>query len=154
MVKNLPILWEIQVRSLGQEDPLEEEMATHSSILAWEIPQTEEPVGFEAHGVAKSWTRLSPKTTTTPVFLRLTYSFVSYLVFTHGVWLPIRQRDIRPIPVLVILPSLCPAALPGPVCECVCARQRWSGDENMYTRRCQRTSRSHPDSTRSSLHRI
>ena len=38
---------ETQVRSLGQEDPLEEEMATHSSILAWEIPWTEEPGGLE-----------------------------------------------------------------------------------------------------------
>ena len=110
--------------------------------------------GFEAHGVAKSWTRLSPKTATTPVFLQLISSFVSYLVFTRGVWLPGRQCDIRPIPVLMILPSLFPAALPGPVCECVCAQQRCSGGENMYTRRCQRTSRSRPDSTCSSLHRI
>ena len=39
MVKNLPAMGETQVRSLGQEDPLEEEMATHSSILAWRIPQ-------------------------------------------------------------------------------------------------------------------
>ena len=38
MVKNLPAVWETQVRSLGQEDPLEEEMATHSSSLAWKIP--------------------------------------------------------------------------------------------------------------------
>ena len=43
MVKSLPAVWETWVRSLGQEDPLEEEMATHSSILAWEIPWTEEP---------------------------------------------------------------------------------------------------------------
>ena len=42
MVKNLPAMQETQVRSLGQEDPLEEEMATHSSILAWRIPWTEE----------------------------------------------------------------------------------------------------------------
>ena len=42
-VKNLPVIWETQVRSLGQEDPPEEEMATHSSILAWRIPWTEEP---------------------------------------------------------------------------------------------------------------
>ena len=42
-VKNLPAMWEIRVRSLGQEDPLEKGMATHSSILAWRIPQTEEP---------------------------------------------------------------------------------------------------------------
>ena len=45
---------ETQVRSLGQEDPLEEEMATHSSILAWEIPWTEEPGGLQSTGVTKS----------------------------------------------------------------------------------------------------
>ena len=43
VVKNLPVMLEMQVQSLGQEDPLEEEMATHSSIFAWEIPWTEEP---------------------------------------------------------------------------------------------------------------
>ena len=42
MVKNLPAIQETQVQSLGQEDPLEKGMATHSSILAWEIPGTEE----------------------------------------------------------------------------------------------------------------
>ena len=42
-VKNLPAMQETQVRSLGQEDPLEKEMKTHSSILTWEIPWTEEP---------------------------------------------------------------------------------------------------------------
>ena len=41
-IKNLPTMWEIQVQSLGQEDPLEKEMAPHSSILAWRIPWTEE----------------------------------------------------------------------------------------------------------------
>ena len=54
-VKNLAAMQETQVRSLGQEDALEIEMATHSSILAWRIPWTEEPV----HEVAKSQTRLS-----------------------------------------------------------------------------------------------
>jgi len=48
MVKNLPVMQKTQVQSLGQEDPLEEEMATHSSILAWEIPWTEEP-GLQMH---------------------------------------------------------------------------------------------------------
>ena len=48
---------ETQVRSLGQEDPLEKGMATHSSILAWRIPWTEEP--GQSPGVAKSQTRLS-----------------------------------------------------------------------------------------------
>ena len=43
MVKNPPAMQETQVQSLGQEDTLEEEMATHSSILAWRIPRTEEP---------------------------------------------------------------------------------------------------------------
>ena len=43
MVKNLPAVWKTQVWSLGQEDPLEKEMATHSSILAWRISWTEEP---------------------------------------------------------------------------------------------------------------
>ena len=46
MVKNLPVMQEIKVQSLGQEDPLEKEMATHSSILAWEIPGTEETGGL------------------------------------------------------------------------------------------------------------
>ena len=43
LVKGLPTMQETQVQSLGQEDLLEEEMATHSSILAWRIPWTEEP---------------------------------------------------------------------------------------------------------------
>ena len=43
MVKRLPEMWETQVQSLGWEDPLEKEMATHSSTLAWKIPLTEEP---------------------------------------------------------------------------------------------------------------
>ena len=46
MVKNLPAMPETQVQSLGQEDPLKKGMATHSSILAWEIPRTEEPGGL------------------------------------------------------------------------------------------------------------
>ena len=52
MVKNLPMqeTSETQVRSLGQEEPLEEEMATHSSMLAWRIPWTEEPGRFASMG--------------------------------------------------------------------------------------------------------
>ena len=55
MVKNLPAMQKIQVCPWDQEDPLEKGMATHSSILAWRIPWTEEPV----HGIAKSQTQLS-----------------------------------------------------------------------------------------------
>ena len=52
-VKSLPAVQETQVRSLGREDPLEKEMATHSSVLDWEIPWTEEPGGLQVHGVAR-----------------------------------------------------------------------------------------------------
>ena len=50
IVKNLPAIQETWVLSLGQKDPLEKEMATHSSILAWEIPWTEEPDGLPSMG--------------------------------------------------------------------------------------------------------
>ena len=50
VVKNLPAMQEMQVRSLGQEDPLEEDMATHSSILAWRTPWTEEPGRLQSKG--------------------------------------------------------------------------------------------------------
>ena len=50
LVKNPPALWETWVRSLSGEDPLEEEMATHSSILVWRIPWTEEPGGLRPMG--------------------------------------------------------------------------------------------------------
>ena len=53
LVKNPPAMQETQVRSLGQEDPLEKGMATHSSILAWEIPWTEEPGGLPFMGLQR-----------------------------------------------------------------------------------------------------
>ena len=59
MVKNLPTRQEMGVRSLGWEDPLEKGIVTHSGILAWEIPRTEEPDGLESKGVAKSRIRLN-----------------------------------------------------------------------------------------------
>ena len=55
-VKNPPAMEETSVRSLGWEDPLEKEMATHSSILAWRIPWTEESGGLQSGGVTKSQT--------------------------------------------------------------------------------------------------
>ena len=48
MVKNLPVVWETRVRSLGHKDPLEKEMETHSTILAWKIPWTEDPGGLQS----------------------------------------------------------------------------------------------------------
>ena len=53
-LKGLPAMWETWVRSLGQEDPLEKEMATHSSILAWRIPWTEELGGLQSTGRKES----------------------------------------------------------------------------------------------------
>ena len=58
-VKNLPAVQETRVRSLGWEDPLEQAMAPHSSILTWRIPWTEDPQQSTAHRVAKSHTGLS-----------------------------------------------------------------------------------------------
>ena len=53
VVKNPPSMQETQVQSLGSEDPLEEEMATHSRVLAWRIPRTEEPGGFRSIGLQR-----------------------------------------------------------------------------------------------------
>ena len=53
MVKHLPTMWETQVRSLGWEDPLEKEMVTHSSTLAWKIPSMEEPGRLQSMGLQR-----------------------------------------------------------------------------------------------------
>ena len=63
--KKLPTVQEIQLQSLGREEPLEEGMATHSSILTWRIPKDRGAWWATVHGAAKSWTRLkrlSPST--------------------------------------------------------------------------------------------
>ena len=59
LVKNLPAMWETWVQSLGWEDPLEEGMATHASILAWRISTDRGTWRVTVHGVSKSWTQLS-----------------------------------------------------------------------------------------------
>ena len=59
MVKNQPAMQEIWARFLGWEEPLEEGMATYSSILAWRIPMDREAWWAKVHGVTKSWTGLS-----------------------------------------------------------------------------------------------
>ena len=53
MVENLPAMQETWVQSLGQEDPLEKDRATHSSILAWRVPWTEEPGGLQSIGLQR-----------------------------------------------------------------------------------------------------
>ena len=59
-LKHLPAMWETWVRSLGREDPLEKEMATHSSFLAWRIPRTEELGGLQSTGRKESDTTERP----------------------------------------------------------------------------------------------
>ena len=68
-LKHLSPMRETQVQSVSREDPLEKEMVTHSSILAWRIPGTEKP-GRRVHRVAKSWTQLSDFTSTFTLPLR------------------------------------------------------------------------------------
>ena len=69
MVKNLPAMLETWVLSLAWEDPLEEGMATHFSILSWRIPMDRGAWWATVHEVEKSWTRLSNSTTVTPMAL-------------------------------------------------------------------------------------
>ena len=65
-VKNLPAMWETEVRSLGREDLLENGIATHSSILAWRIPWTEEPGGLQSMGSQESDTTERPTLSVSP----------------------------------------------------------------------------------------
>ena len=74
-VKRLPAVQETRVQSLGWEDPLEKEMATHSTTLAWKTPRTEEPGRLQSMGVAKSWAQLSNFTFT---FILTPYCFNYY----------------------------------------------------------------------------
>ena len=60
-LKCLPAMWETWVRFLGREDPLEKEMAAHSSILAWRIPWTEEPGGLQSTGSQRVGHNLATK---------------------------------------------------------------------------------------------
>ena len=74
MVKNLPAMQETWVQSLGREDPPEKKMATHSSILAWRIPWTEESGGLWSMGLQKSQTQINNYHTS--YWCHLTHSFI------------------------------------------------------------------------------
>ena len=76
VVRNLPAMWETQVRFLGQEDPLEEEMATHSSILAWKILWSEDPGGLQSVGLQR--VRTGPRDYT---FIATRYSMTSFFAY-------------------------------------------------------------------------
>ena len=66
---------ETQVRFLGQGNPPGKETATHTSLLAWEIPRTEEPGGLQSMGLQKSWTRLRDYATTTIVLMVTVHTY-------------------------------------------------------------------------------
>ena len=83
MVKNLPAMWETWVSSLGWEDPLEEGMATHSSILSWRIPIDRGAWQAAVHVVTKSWTWLSD-THHSISFLKLSVPYFLWLIFTKA----------------------------------------------------------------------
>ena len=70
-VEHLPAMWETQVRSPGREDPLEKEMATHSSTLAWEIPWTEGPGKLQSMGLQRVTHEHGEETHEDPGSLRL-----------------------------------------------------------------------------------
>ena len=80
VVKNLPAMWETQVRSLGWEDPMKKGMATHSSILAWEIPWTEEPGGLQSMGSQRVRHDRATNTLTYVFFNSFHQCFVIFIV--------------------------------------------------------------------------
>ena len=82
IVKNLPAMLETWLPSLGQEDPPEKGMATHSSILAWRIPWTEEACWLQSMGSARSWTRLRDFTSLNDS--RVCFSLSSVLMIMYG----------------------------------------------------------------------
>ena len=133
MVKNLPAMQETQVGSLGQEDPLEKGMATHSSILAWRIPWSEEPGGLQPTGsqrVRNTTERLtlhftSPRNPDPPWFMdrgeELTGQSGTWKGGVRGRWqggvVNVVQRkpsvDSSPRPRRYCVPCLCSLQVPG-----------------------------------------
>ena len=83
MIKNLPAMQETQVWSLGWEDPLEKEMASHSSILAWRIPWTVEPGGLQS-----MWSRRVGHD-----WAKNTFTFTSWLNSSYAVYLVVMKKN-------------------------------------------------------------
>ena len=86
--KNLPAMWEIHVQPLGWEDPLEKKMATHSSILAWRIPWTEELEGHSLWSHKESDTTEQITLGTGPDAMILVFSMLSFKPVFHSPLLP------------------------------------------------------------------
>ena len=106
MVKKLPTMWETRVWSLGREDPLEKEMAIHSSIPAWRIPWTEGPGGLQSGGglkrVRHDWTAFTHFQTLDSSsfkhFLKLNSSPLLFIVYKNGNKGPEILRNCSKIP--------------------------------------------------------
>jgi len=116
VVKNLPTMQETSVRTLGREDPLEKEMATHSSILAWRIPWTEEPGGQQSTGLQRVRHDLGTKTTTTTqdMFCKEgVREFESFL----SLW---KRRDLRRTPTASLSPKPMENTFYLSCCCCCC----------------------------------
>ena len=99
MVKNLPAMQETRVQSLSQEDPLEKGMATHSSILVWRIPWTEEPGGLWSM-VSKSRTRLSDQQTDTRLNTRSYLQHAGSLVAAYAIWASLVAQLVKNPPAM------------------------------------------------------
>ena len=96
-LKRLPPMRETRVRSLGQEDPLEKEVVTHSSILAWRIPWTERPGGLQSMGsqrVGHDWAT-SLSLISSPSFFLFTFLWLTQLFWTVCSCLPSRSSHIE-----------------------------------------------------------
>ena len=100
MVNNLPAMQETRVRSLGRENPLEEEMATHSSILAWRIPWTEEPDGLQPMGSQRVWHDW--RTNTVNFYFKLKYNIVLISGVQHNdsIFILLGRGNFSPLPLL------------------------------------------------------
>ena len=101
MVKNLPAMQETQIQSLGWEDPLEKELTTPSSILAWKIPWTEEPGMLQSMG-SQSWARLSIHI----IVLCLIFFLISILFATMAAPFT-APPSVLGLPFLHILANIC-----------------------------------------------
>ena len=104
-VKNLPATWKTSVRSLGQEDPLEKEMATHCGILAWRISWTEDPGRLQSTGVAK-------ESNTTEQLMPTIKWFLRNKLFNPSL-LP--SEPTEPMVVLLVTVSPVPSTRAGPL---------------------------------------
>ena len=105
-LKHLPGMWETGVRSLGREDPLEKEMATHSSPLSWRIPWREEPGRLQSVG-SQSQTRLSDFTFQVGHSFsskeQVSFNFMAALTICSD----LEPKKIKPVTVSIVSPSVC-----------------------------------------------